>query len=319
MARHRLAPREQWAMAYEAGIDCGLRKPPLPADLTLWQGEPLGTRSLAVWAEDGLGDFLRHCRHLARLDDQASDIVLVAPEKMRDLLAANFPAYRMVSNPADALGADRHIMSGSLDGLFWSVPDNIQPSGYLVPPRPAGRQPGAANSIHIGVCTRSLKRSDDRDINYAPLDALAPVFGAHEYQCHALQYDKNAEELAAAHRRFANPVVTYPDEDFFHDIDSLACRIAAMDMVIASSTLVADLASALGVETIRFHGVPGVSLADALSGTHDTGVTRPGDRCWYGDRTTIYYRGEHDTWEDFFRFVARRLPDHLPHRATRQP
>ncbi|WP_262692936.1 hypothetical protein [Kordiimonas aestuarii] len=300
IARHQLAPGHTWAADFEAGFDCGLRHPDYRPSNKRWHGEPLGSSRIAIWAEDGLGDFIRHAHHLDRVINDADSVTLHAPAKILPLLEACFPSIQTTAEHADIAKCDWHIPSGSLDGLFWHPTENPQGAGYLRP-QPIGAMvpKTAAHAINVGVCSRSTKLSTDRNINYTTLETLAPIFQDSRYQCHSLQYRDDPGELAAANQRFAHPVISYPEGDFFDDLLALSHTILSLDLVLATSTMVADLASALGVPTIRFHGIPTTKLGGSEAKGNNESTLNP-DHCWYSARTTILYRQEHRSWPGFF-------------------
>ncbi|WP_417465982.1 hypothetical protein [Kordiimonas sp.] len=308
VARHQLAPASAWAADYEAGLLCKLRSTVMPVQTNRWHGQRTASQSITIWAEDGLGDFIRHASHIRRVERCCSELVVHLPEKIRPLFEQNFPTCFVTSSSEDAIRSDLHIASGSLDGLFWDASKSPQASGYLSAPEPVAIPQKNARKIRVGVCSRSTKLAWDRDQNYTNLAALAPIFQSEDVECHSLQYTNDQAEIEEAQSAFLTPIVSYPQFDFFDDITALSNVIASLDMVVATSTLVADLASALGVKTWRFHTIPGQRLiwSPENSTIFDTHDPSPG-KCWYSDRTTVAYRGEKDSWQDFFGELAKHM------------
>jgi len=298
LARHQLAPAHAWATDFDAGFECGMRHPAHRPATRWWHGEDLANASITIWAEEGLGDFIRHARHIRTVSRQAAAVTLHAPKKILPLLGACFPECQLTDDDSAIANSDWHIPSGSLDGLFWHPTESPQSSGYMTLPQRS--KPRSEGAIKVGVCSRSTKLSVERNINYTTLDTLAPIFIDDQYQCHSLQYGDDPSELGAASAAFARPVITYPDRDFFDDLLALAHTIADMDIILATSTMVADLASALGVATVRFHGIATVTKETP---DDDMDIAPSGlnpDHCWYSERTQILYREAHVAWPDFF-------------------
>ena len=310
-ARHGLQHRKTWAKDYDCGFACGMRRPDLRFDTPKWQGEDLKNRTLLIWAEDGLGDFIRHLRHVEVLRAQGARIILYAPPKIRPLLKACFDDIA-VPETIDTISAhDWHCPSGSLDGLLWDAKDNPQTAGYLSPMRPATLHSNAGRKpLDIGICSRSLKRAADRDFNYTDLASLSPIFESPLYQAHSLQYRDDDRELADANAVFAKPVKIYGDLDFYDDLLALSLTILDMDAVISTSSLVADLSAALGVRTLRFHGQalpynPEDEIVPDLLGEEELYP----EICWYGPLTEISYRKAGQAWPEFFADLRDTLED----------
>jgi hypothetical protein len=307
LARHQLAPAPVWAADFDAGFACGLRHPAHQPSSRWWHGENIAGASITIWAEEGLGDFIRHTRHIQTVCRMAGTVILQAPAKILPLLAACFPECQITDDPRDIADSDWHIPSGSLDGLFWHPTEKPQSAGYMTLPQHS--KPRSNDSVNVGVCSRSTKLAVFRNINYTSLDALAPVFADARYQCHSLQYRDVPAELAAANRSFARTVTAYPNRDFFDDLLMLAHTILDMDIVLATSTLVADLASALGVPTVRFHGIPAVNRETGDEALDAEAKGPNPDHCWYSECTTILYREAHIAWPHFFESVKPRLDE----------
>ncbi len=308
VARHQLAPKSMWARDYESGLECGLRHPAPPEHLKRWDGSHAGSRSITVWAEEGLGDFVRHARHIPSIKEYCDEVVVHVPQKILPLIQNSFPECHITSSHEEAVKSDFHVASGSLDGFFWAAKSNPQSAGYLSAQAPEGAAAADPKTLKVGVCSRSTKLAWDRDSNYTNLAALSPIFQSERFECHSLQYTYDDKEIMAANRAFSRPVISYPQFDFFNDITTLSNIIVSLDMVIATSTLVADLAAALGVKTWRFHAIPGQKLISGANNSDILDISDPNPgRSWYGNCTTIAYRGEQDTWDDFFAAVASHL------------
>ncbi|HEX5093878.1 MAG TPA: tetratricopeptide repeat protein, partial [Burkholderiales bacterium] len=66
-----------------------------------WQGEPLGGRTLLVWAEQGLGDQIMFCSPIAELAARGEHVVLQCEPRLARLFARSFPGVRVLAKEGD--------------------------------------------------------------------------------------------------------------------------------------------------------------------------------------------------------------------------
>jgi ADP-heptose:LPS heptosyltransferase len=67
-----------------------------------------------------------------------------------------------------------------------------------------------------------------------------------------LQYDSDLEEVANAAREFGARIISDPEIDAGGDLDDYAAQVAAMDLVISTSSASAHMGGALNVPTWVF-------------------------------------------------------------------
>ncbi|WP_139165776.1 tetratricopeptide repeat protein [Chromobacterium amazonense] len=120
-----------------------------------WDGAALGTRTLLLWAEQGLGDSLQMARFLPRIRAEHPDagLLLACPQTFHRLFA-QFDGIELL--PPDAAPAyDCQLPLMSLPGALGVTLDNLPTAAYLQPM--SGAQPTLAGNgkLKVGVVWES--------------------------------------------------------------------------------------------------------------------------------------------------------------------
>lgn len=202
----------------------------------VWDGSPLDDKHVLVRCYHGLGDTLQYVRFLEPLRRRARKITLWAQPALLSLLRhvrgidALLPLHD--GGPETAYDIDielmetAHILRITLDDLPGRVP-------YLRMPASSASQPMDSTSLHVGIAWRSGDWDASRSIPSAALMPLAAVAGI---TFHSLQFPPTALPFAA--RTLA-----------CQDIECMAQRMCALDLVLSVDTMPAHLAGALGLPT----------------------------------------------------------------------
>lgn len=309
--RYAQQPSDQWSNGYELGFQTGHRTPTPPTEFKVWEANlQFGLENLIVWAEDGIGDFLRHLCHLPKLAGVKRTLI-VAPAKLHSFLEAslgNCFEFWDIGLPLTGLDPDpnrtRIIPSGSLDGIFWHPQLNPQSSGYLqlaleeqafgasfLPPT------RGEHRVRVGLCYRSMRQGNLRNIHYTNPNDWMPVLDIEGLDLFSLQYDETEKDRALFDEIKLGAVHHFPELDFFDDILALAQVITQMDVVISVGTMVADLSSALGIKTLR-----------CQAGNSATAPAKKVfNNAWYGPATQLYVRSPTASWAPVMDMVAEDL------------
>jgi hypothetical protein len=104
----------------------------------------------------------------------------------------------------------------------------------------------------VGICWRSGKLSEDRNLNYAPLSAWESIFSVQGIQFVNLQYGDCLHELQQAEEFFGINILNWNDVDLKDDQESVAAIINNLDCVISAGTAVAQLTGAVGTHLKLF-------------------------------------------------------------------
>jgi Tfp pilus assembly protein PilF len=222
-----------------------------------WQGEALGSSTLLLWSEQGLGDVLQMVRFipLIRAAHPEAHLVMACPASLHRLFA---PLEGIELLEAGAtVPHDWQIPLASLPGVFHAEPSSLPLAPYLfadpllvdawatrLPPRRQGvKRIGLVWQSGVwGVGARDLCRQQ-KSIAF---DHLTPLLGLGDLIC--LQPEPLPAEL---HAQMVVPTIG--------DFADTAALIANLDLVISVDTAVAHLAGAMGRPVwvlMRHEGAP---------------------------------------------------------------
>jgi Flp pilus assembly protein TadD len=214
-----------------------------------WQGEPLGGRTLLVYAEQGLGDVIQFARYLPAFDGPAfhgpafhGSVVFEAPPRLIRLLSSTPGMPAMVPTGTMPPRVDAVIPLLSLPARTKLSP--VQPP-YLFaePDRIAtwNRRIGA-RGFRVGINWQGFPgRFEDRGRSF-PLAMFQPL-ATSDVRLISLQKGPGEEQIAGA----IFDVETLDGLDAGPDafLDTAAVMVN-LDLIITSDTSIAHLAGALG-------------------------------------------------------------------------
>ena len=228
---------------------------PRSAGATLWRGEPLAGRTIAVLSEQGIGDEIMFASCLPDLLVVAGSVVIECEPRLVPLFARSF-ADAAVQSRDDAAAVrasqpDCEISIGSLPLHFRPARASFpQIAGYLhADPAKVARWRAAGvageRSRRIGIAWRGGTLRNRQYLRSFDLAELAPLLRHPGCDYVSLQFGDQRQELDAVHAA-CGLVVRDAACDIGADIDELAAAIDALDLVITVDNTIAHLAGALG-------------------------------------------------------------------------
>jgi Flp pilus assembly protein TadD len=224
-----------WEDRFRAGAIPG-RSFPQPQ----WQGEPLGSRTLLVHTEQGLGDVIQFVRYLPAI---SFSVVFEAPPRLVRLLSGNPAMPRAVASDEKLPHFDTVVPLLSLPGRTRLTP--VQPPYLFAEPDRVAAwdlRLGRTGQVRVGINWQGFPgRFEDKGRSF-PL-ALFQALAGPDVRLISLQKGAGEEQIAGVDF----PVETLAGLDDGGDafVDTAAV-MANLDLVITSDTSVAHLAGALG-------------------------------------------------------------------------
>lgn len=232
----------------ERAGDRSLSAPPTP-----------GMRVIA-WADQGVGEQLLFASLIPDLVATGAALAVECDFRLVPVLQRSFPgvticAYTEPPDPALAgFGDGRFCLS---DAAAWFRKDfaSFPPhGGYLV------SDPGLAASLRakynsgrqtgrplVGISWQRADGSVLSDAKSLPLDRWGPILHVAGCTFVNLQYGDTAAEIAAVSKATGVKVISDPSVDPLINLDAFAAQVAAMDLVISTSSTTVHMAGALGV------------------------------------------------------------------------
>ena len=271
----------------------------------LWLGkEPIGGKSILVFAEQGLGDTLQFCRYIELLAAHGAEIVLRVPPALKALLRG-LPGARIIGTDEPPPQTDFHCALLSLPHAFATelatIPDRVP---YLVPSQERAQRwgerlgvEGDPRQLKVGIAWHGQRRKRaeeaDRSVPLRHFHGLARVPGV---RLISLQKGEGVEELADVP---SDVTIETLGEDFDHGPDAFldaAAVMAHLDLIVTIDTSLAHLAGALARPTwiaLKY-------MADWRW------LLDRSDSPWY-PTARLFRQTSHDDWEGVFATIADAL------------
>ncbi len=241
---------------YEARFEIPeLGNPPRQFDVPRWDGtQPLGGRTVLVYAEQGLGDVIQFYRYLSLLVARGASVVLEVMPALKALLSTLPGSCRIIARGEALPAADYYSPLLSLPLAFRTRLDTI-PGGvpYLAadPRRIAqwAERLQSLSGLRVGIAWQgnpALEKHIWARGRSIPLTSFEPLTRVPGISLVSLQKGPGVDQLRSS--SFADRIL-----DLSADLDAgtdafldTAAVMSSLDLVISSDTAIAHLAGALG-------------------------------------------------------------------------
>jgi hypothetical protein len=223
----------------------------LPYPKPLWDGSPLGGRTILLHGEQGLGDTLQFVRYAALVKERGGTVVLACPKVLTRLLTSCPGVDRVVAQGADLPNFDCYAPLLSLPGILGTTRDNVPANvPYLSADPVLGqhwlRELAPVRGFKVGIAWQGnpkYKADRLRSIPLAQFEALARVPGV---QLISLQKGPGTEQLAAVADRFRIIDLAARLDELTGPFLDTAAVVRNLDLIVAPDTALTHLAGALG-------------------------------------------------------------------------
>lgn len=221
----------------------------------LWRGERRPDASLAIWAEQGIGDELWFAGYLDWPIGRVGRIVVEVAESVVGLVRRSFPDLEVRAR--EAAGTDQAIAAADLQipmgGIMLAseAASRPVPTGYfrVDPERVAALRArytgGRTGKRVIGISWRSVKPLRGRSFE-APLDAWRPIFELDDAVFVSLQYGSTSADAEWVRERFGVELIVDSEIDAYRDLEGAATQMAATDRIVSIGNSTVSLAHGLG-------------------------------------------------------------------------
>jgi tetratricopeptide (TPR) repeat protein len=233
-------------------------RPRRPLPVPRWSEPAPPARRLLVTAEQGLGDEIMFASCIPDLVRAGARVVLEAHPKLAPIFRRSFPGVDVRAGtqfePLDWVAADpsidRYIEAGSLPLRFRRTRAEFPAhAGYLRADEESVRRwrrrlEALGPGPFVGLSWRGGTEKSRRRLRSPAPAELEPLLAAHGVRWVSLQYDANAEEIAALARTTGGRLQHW--QEAINDYDETAALLCALDRVVSVCTAVVHLAGALG-------------------------------------------------------------------------
>ncbi|MGH7178882.1 MAG: tetratricopeptide repeat protein [Tepidisphaeraceae bacterium] len=220
-----------------------LRKQRRSFSQPLWDGKPLGGKSILVQFEQGFGDLIQFARFIPQLSQRGGGRVIVeAPASLIELIRSVEGVTEVVPHPTQSTAFDCHVPIMSLPRLLGISLENLPAQvPYLAPPAAKvarWRDIVPTAGFRVGLVWRGNPEHDrDRERSIDPA-LLAPLL--------AMQGDGiTFVSLQVPRDPLAANLAVFDLSGQIRDFSDTAAIIENLDLVIGADTSVIHLAGAL--------------------------------------------------------------------------
>ncbi len=223
----------------------------VPPSYPRWQGEPLGSDLLVLFTEQGRGDVIQFARFAAELAKSGTRVAIATQPAYASMFAsvAGIECIVTDSNELATMGPLRWQMLVSVPGILGIAPDAIPAaSPYLAadPQRIAAWRTRLGPGFKIGISWQgSLTFIHDKGRSI-PLAAFAPLGELPGVRLISLQKRPGTEQIATVPFRGRIEQVLHPSDTGETAFLDTAALVASLDLIVASDSMNAHLAGALG-------------------------------------------------------------------------
>ncbi len=230
--------------------------------IPVWAGTPLHDKTLFITAEQGVGDEIMFASCLPEAITAAGACVVECDARLVPLFERSFPRATFIARltsaagyPAAAPRPDARIAIGSLPRCFRTRAEHFPARPhYLVPDAAAvsawrARYAALGPGLKLGISWRGGRDPLAQRTRSLALGAWAAFAKVSGVQLINLQYGDTPAELHEARREHGMEIHDWADADALKDLDGLAARIAALDLVISVDNATVHMAGAVGTPT----------------------------------------------------------------------
>lgn len=232
------------------------REYPMPR----WQGQPLTSGKLMIWAEQGVGDEILHAGMISDLTKgRGLNVIYEVDPRMVTLMQRSFPETQVVARrfPHDpvTMGPDvaAHESAASMGRFLRLKLEDFHPErkSYLVADAARtkayrdkiGLKPGE-KLVGISWVSANLNFGKSKSIRLADWEYILRTPGL---QFVDMQYGDTAAERAEVEKKLGVKIHHIDDLDLRDDLDGFASLTAACDLIVTVSNSTAHFAGALGI------------------------------------------------------------------------
>ncbi len=222
--------------------------PRIDSEKPVWDGSPLGGKTILIRQEAGLGDVLQFARYLPKVKEQDGVVVVECHSRVSRLIAAipGVDKVVMMGGPLPPYDVQITIMSlpHALKGEVSTLSEQVP---YIRPPELHSIQlpPARGRQVRTGLCWSPgvpLVGVADRS---CPLTKMIELLAIPGVTAFSLQTGARADDL----EKEACDALLTDVGSRLTDLADLAAAIEQLDLIICVDSATAHTAGALGKET----------------------------------------------------------------------
>jgi tetratricopeptide (TPR) repeat protein len=270
----------------------------VPPAYPRWQGEALNGDLLVLFTEQGRGDVIQFARFATELANAGNRVAIATQPAYASMFTGIAGIERVItdSNDLATMGPLRWQMLVSVPGVLGVTPETIPANvPYLAADaqRVSAWRAKLGSGFKIGISWQGSPGFIHDRGRSIPLDAFAPLADLPEVRLISLQKRPGLEQIAKAPFRGRIEQVLDASDTGDEAFLDTAALIASLDLIVASDSMNAHLAGALGRPTYV-----------ALRKIPDWRWLLGRDDCPWYPTARLFRQATEGDWADVFRRVA---------------
>ena len=210
------------------------------------------SKSVTIWPEQGIGDFILMSRFLNDLKNATNHITLLINHKLKPIFARSFPDIEFVTE-LNKSTIDYHAPIGDLAKFYVNGFEDVKARSdvYLKVDKSRTQKikqllPKSKKICGISWVSKNESIGQNKSMS---LEDLKDLLLLPNITFVDLQYTDTSEERASFKDRYGVEILKLEEIDNFNDIDGLASLIDACDQVVSVSNTTVHIAGSIGKET----------------------------------------------------------------------
>ena len=214
----------------------------------VWDGSPLGERTILLYAEQGFGDTIQFIRYAPLVKQLGGTVLVECQASLVRLFGRTEGIDRLIGQGSPLPAYDVQASLLSLPAILRTTSSTI-PAGvpYVIPDDRLVEQwrqeLNAVPGFRIGICWQGNAEHKRDRFRSMPLCEFEPLARLDGVQLISLQKGQGTEPLSALGGRFSVIDWTSRLDDFM----DTAALMKSLDLIITADTANAHLAGAIGV------------------------------------------------------------------------
>ena len=226
-----------------------------------WNGEPIGSKTLLIWREQGLGDEIEFATCLNDVAKVGCNVILECDPRLVNIYKRTFLTFNVRPElvkedwyPATQ-DFDLQCAIGSLPKIYRRNFEAFHKEKTPLKLLDASIEGFKSrlfpykNKKLIGICWRSGVFSIDRNLNYTSLLDWRELLTQENFQFVNLQYGDCENELIEIETTLGIQILRWPELDLKNDLENVLALIKNLDAVVTVGTAVSSLAGSCNIPT----------------------------------------------------------------------
>ena len=277
-----------------------------------WDGSALADRTILIYGAQGMANEVMFATCYAEVIRQAARAFIVCDARLERLFRRSFPQATVFGVPQGGehtwrapqnLSIDLQAPAGTLPRFLRRGADAFPRESQLLKPSPEKMNVWQERFIHfgrqlkIGIAWQAGDGATMPSRRSIPLAQWQPILSADNVQVINLQSgDEHYREIKEFATQTGLTIFDAADADHQFDLDGLAAKIAALDLVVTADNTIAHLAGAVGTPTWVLLS-PQCSWCWLAEGERSV---------WYRN-VRLFRRGKLQQWDEVFRQLRHEL------------